>query len=296
MKLSVPFMHNLNAFSGTQNSVLWSGCVIAAAAITAGASTPVTALPESSTVQVAQTQTALPPIPYASTGGSLPGGEQYVVFINGNSDLLLQQVRQIEPGALINNVDGSSVIQAGRFVSLQNAQQRVSELSAIGVGAQVESTSFVSAPVAVTPVATPVPSVPTNATATIAGDLPPLPVSATASTVEFGQAAPFQTVPSPPVSAAPLNTAPPTANAVPIAQQQPSTSGYYIVVPGNAAELPDLANQVVSLGAPPSLVQMRNAPRGPHVAVGPYDDYGIAEEWNNYLRDAGMMNARVHFE
>ena len=304
MKLSVPFIHNPNSTSADQKLVLSScrksphsllpACLMTLTAIAVSVSTPVRAVPGSPSLQIAQTQTTLPPVPYASTGGSLPS-EQYVVFINGNSDLLLQQVRQIEPGAFINMVAGSSVIQAGRFDSLQNAQQRVNELAIIGVGAQVESTSFASAPVA-SPVSTPVASVPTsNTTATITGDLPPLPVAANTSAVEFGQAAPFQSVPPPPVPATSNSAAPPVTSATPIAQQ-PSTSGYYIVVPGDASELVNLANQIVSLGAPSSLVQTRTTPRGPHVAIGPYDDHDIAQEWNTYLRDAGMMNARVYFE
>ncbi|MEO1296365.1 MAG: hypothetical protein AAFW75_11270 [Cyanobacteria bacterium J06636_16] len=271
-----------------------SGGLWVIAAIAAGA--PMGAIAsELPTLQVAQTPTGLPPIPYASTGSTFPS-EQYVVFVNGNSDLLLAQVRQIAPDAFVSTIDGSSVIQVGRFNSLQNAQLRADELGRLGIGAQVQETAFSSAPIAVTPAADFPTSIPVNATASIAGDLPPLPVSATSPAVEFGQVSPFQTVPPPPTSASPTSVTPPTANAIPIAQQQPDTSGYYIVVPGSANELSALANQVISLGAPRSLVQTRTTPRGPHVAVGPYNDFGIANEWSNYLRDTGLPNARVHFE
>ncbi|MGF1521208.1 MAG: hypothetical protein ACFBSF_02645 [Leptolyngbyaceae cyanobacterium] len=247
------------------------------------------------TLPIAQTPIDLPPIPYASTGSNTFPSEQYVVFVNGNSDLLLAQIRQVAPDAFITRIDGSSVIQVGRFNSLQNAQLRADELALFGIGAQVQPTAFSSAPIAIaSPTSYPA-SIPVNATASIAGDLPPLPVSATSPAVEFGQVSPFQTVPPPPTSAYPTDVAPPTANAVPIAQQA-NTSGYYIVVPGRDTELFDLANQVINLGAPRSLVQTRTTPRGPHVAVGPYNDFGIANEWSNYLRDAGLLNARVHFE
>ncbi|MEM0979207.1 MAG: hypothetical protein AAGH78_02930, partial [Cyanobacteria bacterium P01_H01_bin.58] len=56
-------------------------------------------------VTVAQSvATGLPPLPYDSSA-ALPS-EQYVVLVNGNSDLLLQQVRQVEPGAFVNFIDG----------------------------------------------------------------------------------------------------------------------------------------------------------------------------------------------
>ncbi|MEO0984666.1 MAG: hypothetical protein AAFY20_03850 [Cyanobacteria bacterium J06639_14] len=308
MQLSFLLISSLNFFPQALKAVwdprqqssqaFWVSGLVAITAIAASTAAP--AIANESGLQVAQTLTTpLPPIPYASTGSAV-ASEQYVVFINGNSDLLLEQVRQIEPGAFVNDIEGNSVIQVGRFNSLSNAQQQVDELAILGVGAQVQSAAFTSAPIAVNPPADYNSSIPVNATASIAGDLPPLPVSATSSAVEFGQESPFQTVPlqtvaPPPASASPINVSPPASNAVPIAQQA-NTSGHYIVVPADTADLPDLATQIVGLGAPPSLVQMRNAPRGPHVAVGPYSDYGIAKEWSNYLRDAGLLNARVHFE
>ena len=281
--------------TGVHDCQRWPQALLSGGLFTITAAMPIAAIAgELPALQVAQTPAAsLPPVPYASTGTAFPS-EQYVVFVNGNSDLLLAQVRQIAPDAFISTIDGSSVIQVGRFNSFQNAQVRADELAFLGIDAQVQPTAFTSAPIAVTPPAGFPTSIPVNATASIAGDLPPLPVEATASTVEFGQS-PFPAVPPPPTSAYPTNVAPPTANTVPLAQQ-PNTSGYYIVLPGRAHELTGLANQVINLGAPQSLVQMRSSPRGHHVAVGPYDDYGIAKEWSNYLRDAGLLSARVHFE
>ncbi|MBE7380784.1 MAG: hypothetical protein F6J95_005175 [Leptolyngbya sp. SIO1E4] len=290
-----------------------AGCLLATTAIAAGHMKPGMAAPDGPSVQVAQTlPTPLPPIPYASNGAALPS-EQYVVLVNGNSDLLLDQVRQIEPGAFVNFVDGGSVIQAGRFNSLQNAQLRADELAVMGIGAQVQPTASVSAPLGNTPSAypssvppasasvpaSPTPSVPASPTASVpastTGSLPPLPVAATSSSVEFGQAPPFQSVNTAPPSAYPANAASPPTSAPSTAQPPARASGYYVVVPGRSADLPSLANQVVTLGAAPSLVQTRTAPRGPHVAVGPYADQGIAQEWSSYLRDSGL-DARVHFE
>ncbi|MEM0981866.1 MAG: hypothetical protein AAGH78_16540, partial [Cyanobacteria bacterium P01_H01_bin.58] len=225
----------------------------------------------------------LPPLPYDSSA-ALPS-EQYVVLVNGNSDLLLQQVRQVEPGAFVNFIDGSSVIQAGRFNSFQNAQVRTDELAMLGIGAQVQSTLPASAPIAITQPAYSIASTPT-------GDLPPVPTTAVAP-VEFGQS-PHLGVPVQPQTVAP----PPTStypSSVPSSFPQVSASGYYVVVPGRAVNLPGLANQLIGLGVPSNLVQTRTAPRGPHAAIGPYADQGMAQEWSQYLRDQGL-GARVHFE
>ncbi|WP_204137425.1 hypothetical protein [Halomicronema sp. CCY15110] len=251
--------------------------------------------------------TPLPPLP--STSGAAPAsGEQYLVLVNGSSDVLLQQVRQVEPGAFVNYVNGYSVIQAGRFSSYENAQYRADELASLGLSADVQSTDYASAPIAITPPSDYSLAYP----ATGQGATPTFPsntVAATPSTIEFGQAAPFGSAtstsaafppPSPNTSyparpVAPSGATPPPLTT-PAVVQGNLASGYYVVVPGSTFELQQLASQIVSLGAPSVLVQPRSAPRGPHVAVGPYGDYGIAQEWNNYLRDSGVAGARVHFQ
>jgi len=69
---------------------------------------------------------------------------------------------------------------------------------------------------------------------------------------------------------------------------------YFVVIPGAQRDLPNIAAQVVQLGATPNGVRQRTAPRGPHVAIGPFDNRGLAEQWSNYLQSHGM-NARVFF-
>ncbi|MBF2034493.1 MAG: hypothetical protein IGR92_03195 [Leptolyngbyaceae cyanobacterium T60_A2020_046] len=223
--------------------------------------------------------TPLPP----GTAYNRPTGQQYLVYVNGNNPLLLDQVRQIEPGAFVNVIDGRSVIQAGRFNAWENAQRRVDELAILGIGARVQESAAVSVPFASAP-----PATTSSYSSGPIGDLPPLPVSAAPSAVEFGQA------PSPPPSS-PSSAAPPSA-APPNVTQAPRASGYYVVVPAASQELQSIANQIVSLGAAANLVQTRTAPRGPHVAVGPYADRGIAQDWSNYLRGNGITGARVHRE
>ena len=70
-------------------------------------------------------------------GNQNVSGQQYVVFVNGGSDLLLEQVRMVEPTAFRTNHQGQTVIQAGRFNSPQNANSRLNELSRQGIGATV---------------------------------------------------------------------------------------------------------------------------------------------------------------
>lgn len=237
----------------------------------------------SAPVSIAQSvPSGLPPIPYDS-GVPFPN-EQFVVLVNGNSNLLLQQVRQVEPGAFVNFIDGSSVIQAGRFNSFQNAQFRTDELALLGIGAQVKSTMPTSAPIAVTEPTHSIASTPT-------GDLPPVPT--TVVPVEFGQS-PNAGIPVQPQTVAPPPTSPYPSSTIP-SFPQASTSGYYVVIPGRAIDLPALANQLIGLGVPANLVQTRTDPRGPHAAIGPYADQGIAREWSQYLRDQGL-GARVYFE
>lgn len=243
--------------------------------------------------------TPLPPLPsgdeVSTTETAVVTGEQYLVLVNGSSDLLLQQIRQIEPDAFVNYIDGQSVIQAGRFNSFENAQIRSDELAILGIGASIQAADFRGAPISVTPdYDLSLPSATTDA-------IPSTVVAAAPSSIEFGQTAPFQTIPTsdsvlPPPSATtiPGGTAPPLAT--PVVENESIPSGYYVVIPGSLADLSSIVNQVIALGAPSNTVRSRTAPRGPHVAVGPYADRGIAQEWSNYLRDSGVGGARVYFE
>ncbi|MGD1906153.1 MAG: hypothetical protein ACFB0C_09185 [Leptolyngbyaceae cyanobacterium] len=225
-------------------------------------------------VRPVQAQTNLPPAPpepYASN--TLPG-QQYLVYVSGNSPLLLDQVRLVEPQAFMTTLEGRSVIQAGRFNDWNNAQGLVNDLSNLGIGAQVQTTTAVSSPP---------PSAASPITTAATTDLPPLPVTAAPPAVDFGQSpgTPATAYPAPPATSV-------TTPAV-------SRSGYYVVVPGDQRSLSGLAQDITRSGAPSHLVQIRQSPRGPHVAVGPFSDRSVAEDWNRYLTDTGF-SARVHYE
>jgi hypothetical protein len=243
--------------------------------------------------------TPLPPLP-----GTTPTGEQYLVLVGGTSDLLLNQVRQIEPGAFINYVNGESVIQAGRFSDYSNAQVRAEELSLLGVEAQIQAANAVGAPIEVSPaLAYDIPYNPPLPTSSSSMEaIPPLPsstVAATPSSIEFGETPPYATI-SPPTAAVTttptvISTPPPSVGVAPVFTEA-DLSGYLVVIPGSPDRLPEIVSQVISLGVPSSLVRTRTSPRGPHVAIGPYSDRSLAQDWTNFLNNSGVSGARVFFE
>ncbi|MEB3267312.1 MAG: hypothetical protein VKJ09_02115 [Leptolyngbya sp.] len=212
----------------------------------------------------------MPPPPVAPSAAAT--GEQYVVYVNGNSPLLLEQVRQVEPGAFINTINGRRVIQVGRFSNLDNAQRQVQTLNGFGLGAVVTTVAAVTTAALPPPPGSGYPPTVSNVS-----DLPPLP------TVTPGyEDTTAVTAPLPAVGGG--------DGAVAIAP-----NGYYVVVPTGGDQLSTVANRIVQLGAPSTTVQQRQSPRGPHVAVGPFSDRALAEQWSHYLRGSGL-DARVHHE
>ncbi|MBU7583342.1 MAG: hypothetical protein KAF91_10620 [Nostoc sp. TH1S01] len=70
---------------------------------------------------------------------------------------------------------------------------------------------------------------------------------------------------------------------------------YYVVIPGKTQDLPVIADAIIRGSGYSSLVQERQKPLGPHVAVGPFAERGDADRWNKYVRDLGFGNARVYY-
>ncbi|QQE64104.1 hypothetical protein GFS31_07820 [Leptolyngbya sp. BL0902] len=251
------------------------------------------------------------PVPSSPMPQAPSSGQQFVVFVNDTSEATLRQVQMIEPTAFRTTFQGRPVIQAGRFNHSANAQMRVNDLAGRGISAQM------SAAPAAQPVFAQTPALPGNVYAA-AGTLPPLPgvtvippagvaplpmpsqmppVSPSGSgNVEFGQQLSY-TAPASPANSYPVNMPPPsgtTALASPAAS--PTSAPFYVVIPTSANNLQSLSAQVIQLGTPPDRVQMRTEPRGPHVAVGPFADRGLANQWNNFYRDAGFGGSRVFFQ
>lgn len=63
--------------------------------------------------------------------------DRYLVFVNGDSSLLLEQVQRIEADAFLRTYDGRQVIQAGIFGQEASAESRVAALESQGIGAEV---------------------------------------------------------------------------------------------------------------------------------------------------------------
>jgi hypothetical protein len=67
---------------------------------------------------------------------------RYVVYVDNGNSGLLQQVRRVEPTALLRQYQGRSVIQAGTFSKPDNAQRRLKELADNGInGVRVVSSN-----------------------------------------------------------------------------------------------------------------------------------------------------------
>jgi len=71
---------------------------------------------------------------------------QYLVYVNGDSPLLLQQVRAVEPGAFIHEIQGRRVIQAGTFSNETNARQQINALSQQGIAGEMTAQKPIAYP------------------------------------------------------------------------------------------------------------------------------------------------------
>lgn len=242
---------------------------------------------------------------------TVPGAQQYAVIVNGDSGMMLNQVRSIAPSAFVQEYQGRRMIQAGMFGDIGGAQQQVAALAARGIGAQVVTipgrtggrtaiAPQVTAPALPTPASFPMPTMPAVAQAApqvTAPMLPPpdlLPVAPVPREVEFGQPpAPEQFAPAPVPSFAP--------SGEPLPPDSPSDGrsgrSFYVVIPGKSDELAAISNQVMRLGdgfGIAQMVQATDAPRGPHVRVGPFVDRSAARRWTRYFRDFGL-DARLFY-
>ncbi len=206
---------------------------------------------------------------------SAAGGRLFRVEVSGTSDEILNRVRALEPGAFVR--PGSTTIQAGLFGESARASQLVENLGLLGVAAQIVAVDRVAG----------------------AGGLPADPGGAVAPGTELTfvplepptVARPID-VPSPGLQSAPL---PAEAAIVPATIGTPNAAGtYVVVVPGRERGLAQLETRVRrGLNAPHLPVRLRNAPFGPHVAVGPFARIEDAQLWTIQLRLRGLAQARV---
>ena len=78
-------------------------------------------------------------------------------------------------------------------------------------------------------------------------------------------------------------------------QTESNDRAYYVIIPSSQEQVSTKAKAVQEAGVNSELVQQREAPRGNHVAVGPFESRDEASRWNEQLRTKGLNRARVHF-
>ncbi len=174
--------------------------------------------------------------------------ESYLVIVDNTDPNLLQQVRRVEPTAFEGLFIGRSVIQAGVFGQLDNAQERIRQLQDLGIGSRIYSRN-------------------------------------TGREIDNSYGG---------NSSAPGTVLDPIARNDNRSEQR--TKYYYVVIPDKLDQLFEIENQIKqSAGGNTVGVFRRNAPRGPHVAVGPFAGRLQAEQWHYYIRSLGLNNARVYY-
>lgn len=159
---SVSYQERWKRIQRSITSILLGGCSLGFFAPIAAAQSPGFALPPapSTTPMPSQTLPILPvestPLPnervfQAPVNQSTPiaapiNRPQYRVFVNGDSALLLQQVRRVEPGAFIQQYGGQRVIQAGVFSTEANARQQSEALATQGIASEITASNMGSLP------------------------------------------------------------------------------------------------------------------------------------------------------
>ena len=232
-------------------------------------------LPKVTMAQVSPVIEELPPLPDRPLPNPSPNSQppnstfsnpssanlyRYRVFIDGTNPSLRARVRTFIPDAFIPR--GRGVIQVGAFREEDRfkAELRLQELAARGITARIVDAN-------------------TGQSVSFSGNQ-------SVSNNPFGQ-------PNPGFNNPPFPNTFPSNNTD---DNSPSNaSPYFVIIPGGLEDLPNIAGQVANLGISQELIRQREAPRGPHVIVGPFSDRGLAQQWENYLRDADL-DARVHFE
>lgn len=198
----------------------------------------------------------------------------YRVEVASENNLLLDSIRLLEPSAFIRR--GEGIIQVGLYREPTNALNMVKRLSQQGITArtvQISTNNPVSSHSPLTP-----------------PDVVP-PVSGISAPDSFSPPNPIPTFTTNPLlnlrrvipSLTSLNTG-----------RQIEDDGYFVIIPGEMNTLNTLVNQIRQVGVPSSALKLRNAPLGPHLAFGPFTRRNDVEDWNNYLRSAGL-DARVYF-
>lgn len=241
---------------------------------------------------------------------AMSASDLYMVYVDGDSPQVLQTVQQVEPTAFRRFFEmggtNQTVIQAGVFQQLSNAQQRVLELqNLVGLDAQIATVAPGTLSAFAAPDPTPsVTAAPATTPAVTAGPaaLPPsepgvdytfttIPDSASAGTTGGGVTAP------PPITAAAVPPAPEAAGAYTTSVAAPAATA---PVPASVYETPTpvysapAAETFASPTPPPLTATYYNAgsaplPKGYYVSVpaGSQADLAVLNEEIIALRTGG---------
>lgn len=225
----------------------------------------------------------LPPPPPGTTGQE--AAQRYLVVVNGDNDMLLSQVQQVQPTASLQGYNGQSFIQAGMFNDLTSAQQQVLTLSASGIAAKV---------VSVTSASTTISQVPSSSLSDYSSQTT-MPFDPAAGTLPPPEILPTTSVPSSPGevefgSTSSPSTAPDHSGA------ESGSRAFYVVIPGRSDSLEAVSSQIIRLtdGMGIDGMVQTGTSHGPHVRVGPFNSRSAANRWTRYFRDFGM-DARVSY-
>ena len=74
-----------------------------------------------------------------------------------------------------------------------------------------------------------------------------------------------------------------------------SSESYFVLIPAAASDLLPVAKTAVNLGVPEKSIMIQDLATEPFVAVGPFSNEALANEWENYLNQSGLSGARVYF-
>jgi len=165
------------------------------------------------------------------------------VQVYGNSEQLLSLVRRVEPNAFVP--DGKQIIQVGLFSQADNAKALVQDLSQQGIKAEIIQ----------------------------------IKQSQTQSSQSNASRERISLSSSPKINNASQNL-----ESIPLAvessgentkkqnRSEKPTRAYYVVIPSSGDKAAEIAEAVEDAGARRSWIQKRDAPRGTHVAVGPFSN------------------------
>ncbi|UBF28789.1 hypothetical protein K9N68_13635 [Kovacikia minuta CCNUW1] len=248
---------------------------------------------------------------------------RYLVYVNGASPFLLQQVQTVEPKAFVQQYQGRQVIQVGTFGDEANARRQVDTLKGQGVMAEVATMPVANYPLPASVAGSPnypptgmagTPNYPPAGMASgamnsyppssMAGMPNPYPANGAADPNAYPPGG-VANVPSsyPPLGSTTnsFNSPPPpptgdpsTYSAAPGGSGISRSSPYLVIIPGGRDELPVLAQRAMGLGIRQDAIQQKDSPLGPHLEIGPFSAYKEANDVSNFLSSSGL-DSRVYF-